>query len=299
MPTPTHDYYEALGVGRDASKDEIKKAYRRLARKYHPDQNPGDKQAEEKFKDISSAYEVLSDPEKRAAYDHGGVEGLAGTGFRSFDNLDEIFGRFGDIFSDLFGGEPGPSGGPHFRRAPPRPRRGQDLNALVTVSFREAAMGGERQLRVEAPSGTRTLNVKIPPGAESGKRLRLAGQGAPGADGGPPGDLYVEIRVAADPVFRREGLDLIVTQDVPFTVAALGETVTVPTLTGSARLTIPPNTQSGSRLRMRGLGIAAGGRQGDQLVEVRIQMPESFTDDQLKILRQLHVSLEGQEHDGE
>ena len=282
------DYYEILGVAKDASQKQIKRAFRRLALKYHPDRNQDDPNAAEKFKQISNAYEVLSDPKKRQAYDRGGMQGLEDIGFRQFTDLDEIFGHFGGLFGDMFGGDFGRGG---FRRSAPPPRRGADLETSVTVGFRDAALGSSRQIRLGGDGAMRTIDLKIPAGTSDGTRLRLSGQGNPGAHGGPAGNLFVAVMVAKDPVFRRENLDIIATADVSFTIAALGGSVDVPTLSGSARLTVPPGTQGGSRLRMRGLGIAQGERKGDQLVEVRIRVPTELSDEQRELLERLQASL--------
>ena len=292
---PNRDLYDILGVSRSASAEEIKKAYRRLAKKHHPDVNPGNKQAEEKFKEVTAAFEVLSDPKRRALYDEFGPDALR-TGFDEkkaeayrqwkrqgfspeagipFDlgDFERVnvgdFGPFdfGSIFGDLFGGRA------RSRRAGPSPAGGLDARAEIDVDLREAVLGGEREVRVAGL----TLRVKIPPGVGEGSQIRLAGQGGPGAFGGPPGDLYLTVRLREHPLVRREGKDLVV--DLPITVpeAVLGAEVTLPTFDGPVRLRVPPGTQAGTRLRLRGRGLPdlRGGGRGDLHAVVKIVLPET------------------------
>ncbi len=334
------DLYEILGVSPDASEEEIKKAYRRLARKYHPDLHPGDKKAEEKFKEISEAYEILSDPKKRAEYDQLRQAAKAYSfttpgGERAYDFsifMDESgpFGGFADIFADLFGFE---------REWKTRPSPGADVLYQVEVPFRDAALGGEVEVEIplERPcpschgqgidltssspctycggKGRREevrgkvrvieicpycggrgriytrpcstckgegviqererLKVRIPPGAETGTRLRIPGKGIPGRAGGPPGDLYLELVVRPDPRFERRGYDLYLKQPIGLFKAVLGGQVEVPTLDGKVRMKIPPGTQCGQKFRLRGKGIPRpDGTRGDLYVEAMIRVPK-------------------------
>ncbi|NNL85565.1 MAG: J domain-containing protein [Myxococcales bacterium] len=290
--------YETLGVARDADRDAIRKAYRKLARQNHPDLNPGDKAAEQRFKEISKAWEVLEDAEKRRNYDEFGEISLE-VGFdpEKARQAREAFGarfgfgssgdpashaqefHFGDI-DDLLGGFFGnraEGGGLRLR--------GQDLEAALELEFLEAVRGGERRLTIARPTPngpeSETLTVKIPPGVSTGERLRLAGKGAPGIGGGPPGDLHVRLRVRPHRFFRREGKDLELDLPVSVREAILGGRVEVPTLDGRATLTIPPGTQSGTRLRMRGKGVPSrrGGGAGDLLARVQIRVPREIDDE--------------------
>ena len=293
------DLYETLGVSRDADRDAIRKAYRKLARQNHPDLNPGDEAAEERFKAISKAWEVLGDAEKRRSYDEFGEVSLE-VGFDPEEarKAREAFGarfgfegrpgaqgsaqefRFGgidDVLGDLFGAGQGPRG---IRL------RGADLEAQLELDFLDAVRGGEQRLTVARPtpdggSTSETLTVRIPPGVDTGGRLRLEGKGAPGFGGGPPGDLHVKLRVRPHRVFQRDGQDL--TLDLPVTIreAVLGSRIEVPTLEGRATLTVPPGTQSGTRLRLRGKGVPSprGGSPGDLLVRVQVRVPREVDDE--------------------
>ncbi len=294
---PERDLYEILGVSRTASADEIKKAYRRLARQYHPDVNPGNKAAEEKFKEVTAASEVLSDPKRRKLYDEFGADALrtgfdekkaaeyrrwkrqgAPAGGMPFDfgdfetvNVGE-YGAFdfGSIFGDLFGGGAGTRARARVRRGPVA-MPGADATAEVEVTLREAVLGAERDLRLDG----RTLRVKIPAGVTDGAQIRLAGQGAPGVHGGPAGDLYLLIRLREHPHVRRDGKDLHL--DLPVTVpeAALGAEIHLPTFEGPVRLRIPAGAQSGTKLRLRGKGMPdlRGGARGDLYAVVQIVLP--------------------------
>ncbi len=289
------DYYRILGVERGATQEEIKRAYRRLARQFHPDVNPGDKTAEDRFKEINEAYEVLSDPEKRRQYDQLGaswsqwqrMRGATG-GFDDFArqwfgqagpqvqyvNLDDLFGQgsLGDLLDALFG-----FGAARGRTSWQRSRRGQDLEAPVELTLEEAFQGAVR--RVERGDG-RIVTARIPPGARTGSRIRLAGQGRPGAGGGPPGDLYLKVTVKPHPVFRREGEDLWRDLDVDLYTAVLGGEVTVETLNGDVKLKIPPGTSGGKTFRLRGKGMpdpANPQRRGDLYVVVQVKVPSHLT----------------------
>ncbi len=277
------DYYEILGVKKDADKDTVKKAYRKLALKYHPDKNPGNKEAEEKFKEASEAYEVLSDPEKRKAYDLRGQAGLHDMGWQGFRSTEDIFANFGDIFSDLFD--------PRFRRRDAaRPRRGHDLRYAVTIPFMKAVHGTKIALRTEIPvtCEPRTIDLAVPAGVKSGQKLRIAGQGEPGLRGGPPGNLYVIVNIEPHPDFERRGLNIISKVSIPFTTAALGGTVSVSTIHGKAELKVPPGVQSGQSLRLSGQGIhARSGKKGNHLAKVMITVPKKLSDKEKELLEQI------------
>ena len=298
------DYYGLLCVAKTAGADEIKKAYRKLARKHHPDVNPGDPEAEERFKEIAEAYHVVGDAERRAAYDRG-PEQFA----QEFDLSDFLrqfgggmgqggvhfgAGGLGDIFN-VFGGtgqRPGPGRG----QAWPQARPGRDVEVTVPLQFGEAVEGAERTVRYQIPGGAETVTtkVKIPAGVEEGKRIRVSGRGAPGNGGAPSGDLYLRLEIAPHRFFRREGSDLFV--DLPVTVyeAGLGGTMRVPTLTGSTTIKLPVGTRSGQVIRIAGKGAPqpkakdAKGR-GDLYVTVHIELPESL-DDEAKALLERFVS---------
>jgi len=283
--------YDALGVSRTASDAEIKKAYKKLARKYHPDLNPGDTAAEERFKEVSAAYDVLGDPEKRKLYDEFG-EDATRMGFdpeqaRAYKQWQQQAawrpgGRRAqshdfdaDIFESLFGG----------RRGGPRP--GRDLHADLVTDFRSAALGGVRTLTF---GDGRTMDVRIPPGVKDGGSIRLRGKGSPGSGGGPPGDLIITLHVEPDPLFRREGDDLHL--DVPITVpeAVAGAQIDIPTLTGHVRLKVPPGSQAGQTLRVRGKGIARKDRApGHLYAHLRVMAPDRpVSDDVLEALRKAY-----------
>jgi len=276
------DPYATLGVTRAASQDEIRRAYRKLAKKYHPDLNPGDKEAEARFKTISSANDLLSDPEKRARYDRGEIdaagaerpehaayrryaESAEGAKYHQESGVSED--ELGDIFADLFRqqagrGGAGPGGAQTIRL------RGADRAFTLTIDFLEAARGAKKRLNF-APG--HSLDVTIPAGFADGQILRLKGQGEPGLGGGPPGDALIEIHVAPHKLFRRDGNDIRL--DLPVTVAeaVLGAKVAVPTISGTVNLTVPKGSDTGTVLRLKGRGIApAGGKAGDQYVTLKI-----------------------------
>jgi molecular chaperone DnaJ len=358
------DYYEVLGVAKNASDDDIKKAYRKLAMKHHPDRNQGEgaKKSEEQFKEVKEAYEMLSEPQKRAAYDqygHAGVDPNAG-GFRPGGPGAEGFGgfaeAFGDIFGDIFGGQNGGgAGGP--RRAQ-QVYRGSDLSYTMEITLEEAAHGKETQIRIPsweecvtchgtgAKPGThaktcpscngqgtvtmrqgffsiqqtcphchgtgrvipepcttchgqgktkknKTLEVKIPAGINEGMRIRSAGNGEPGTNGGPAGDLYIEIRIKQHDIFERDGDDLHCTVPVSITTAALGSTIEVPTLGGKAEIDLPEGTQHGKTFRLRGKGIKGvrSSYPGDLYCHVSVETPVKLTEYQKKLMRELDESL--------
>ena len=341
------DYYEVLSVERNASGEEIKKAYRKMAMQYHPDRNPGDASAEAKFKEAAEAYDVLRDENKRARYDRFGHAGLGQQG--GFQSNEDIFSHFGDIFSDLFGFSMG--GGARGRRN--RPQQGADLRYNLGISFRQAAKGdnvtiklprsatcpdckGSRaapgtspescracggvgqvrhnqgffQLSVPCPScqglgetisspcprckgrgsvhEVRELSVRIPAGVDTGNRLRVRGEGEGGSNGGPNGDLYVVVQVDNDNTFTREGQNLMVSREVSFVQAALGDKIEVPTLDEPITVEVPKGTQSGEVFRIAGQGLPYPGRQvnGDLLVEVKVRTPTRLNARQEELLRE-------------
>ncbi|MDY6917970.1 MAG: J domain-containing protein [Chloroflexota bacterium] len=318
------NFYEILGVKRDATDKQIKQAYRKLARKYHPDVNPNDNTAEAKFKEINAAYEVLSDPEKRAKYDRYGDNwqyadqfaewqqpygDSARTGGTKFDFGDIFGGGGGDsVFENLFRGFGG-------RTASPRPRRGRDLEHAIAVTLEEAYHGGTRIIELQSETacticngrgaignapcytcgGTgrvlkpQRLEVKVPPGVKDGSRIRMAGKGGPGSAGGPSGDLFLVVSVRPHRVFQRKDSDLHVEIDVPLTDALLGGEVNVPTLKGKVALTIPPETQNGKAFRLAGQGMPKMGndKKGDLFAKVKVVLPTNLTEQEKELLENL------------
>ncbi|MFW5838147.1 MAG: molecular chaperone DnaJ [Desulfovibrionaceae bacterium] len=339
------DYYEVLGVERQASAEEIKRAYRKMAFEHHPDRNPNDPESETRFKEAAEAYEVLRDPEKRERYDRFGHAGVGGdNGFSGFSSADDIFSAFSDIFGDIFG---------FSSRGGPRPQAGADLRYTLSVTFREAAKGVERELKIPAMepcetcegsgarpgtsaetcrqcggagqvhqtqgffriavtcpvcrgAGTmiadpcpdcmgvgevrknRNLKVRIPAGVDNGARLRLRGEGESGKNGGPPGDLYVVIRVEPDKVFSRQGDDILVRQDISFVQAALGDKIQVPTLDEDVTMDVPKGAQSGEIYKLKSLGLPRLGssQRGDLLVEIHVKTPTHLNKRQEELLRE-------------
>jgi molecular chaperone DnaJ len=349
------DYYEVLGVEKKASEDEIKRAYRRMAIKHHPDKNPGNKEAEAKFKECAEAYEVLSDAEKRKQYDQYGHEGLRGTGMHDFSrmNVEDIFSMFG--FEDFFGSVFGGGGGGQGRRGARRSgaSRGYDLETGVEMTLDEVASGAEKTIEFTrqdrcpdctgsgAAPGTkpvrcplcggsgqvakgggffqmvstcpqcqggghvvqnpcpkcrgsghvpkkRTVTIKIPAGVHEGQGVRVGGEGEPGRDGGPNGDLYCYVRIKQHEFLERDGNDLISVVPISFTQAALGASIEVPSLNGMRELKVPPGTQYGSTFRIRGQGLPdiRTGRSGDELVHVTVETPTNLNDRQEELLRE-------------
>ncbi len=345
------DYYELLGVARNASDSDIKKSYRRLAMKYHPDRNSSDPQAEEKFKEAKEAYEILSDPKKRSAYDqfgHAGVDpSMGGGGFGGAENFSDVFG---DVFGDIFGGGR--------RRA--GPQAGADLGYNLELSLEEAVGGIETKIRVPVMSGckecggsgakkgskpvtcstckghgqvrmqqgffsvqqtcptcrgtgkqikdpcrachgqgrvqeNKTLSVKVPPGVDSGDRIRLAGEGEAGEVGAPPGDLYVQVQVRDHTIFTRDGSNLYCEVPISFPTACLGGELEVPTLAGKVKLKIPAETQTGKLFRLRGKGVkpVRGGAVGDLMCRVVIETPVRLTSEQKELVEQFDELLSG------
>jgi curved DNA-binding protein len=298
----TKDYYDILGVNKKASDEEIKRAYRKLAMKYHPDRNPNKKEAEERFKEINEAYAVLSDKEKRKQYDTFGAEGFRQRFsqediFRGFD-FDEILsglfggrgrrefrfgGRGGFDFGDIFAGQGG------YQDTGRMPQKGEDVLYELSISLEEAASGGEKRVSYRKNGRIEEVSVKIPRGIPSGKKLRLAGKGMQGRNGGPPGDLYLQISVRDHPIFTREGDDLVVEKEVGFSEAVLGTTVEVPTLEGKKRVKVPPGTQSHTKMRLKGLGLPRFQREGrgDELVKVIVRVPKRVSEKNKKLIEEL------------
>lgn len=340
------DYYKILGVSRDASEEEMKKSYRKIAMQYHPDRNPGNKESEERFKVASEAYEVLRDPEKRGIYDRFGIEGLKGTGFTGFRGFDDIFSTFGDIFEDFFG-----FGTSYNRRTRARP--GADLRYDLKISFLDAAFGKETEIEIPqnevcdlcngtgAESGTypthcpnckgtgqvtrsqgfftisttcgkchgegkviqrpckdcrglgrvrktKRISLKIPPGVDTGSKLRIRGEGEEGERGGPSGDLFVFLYVEPHDFFSREGDDIVCQIPINFPQAALGTVIEIPTLNGKKDLTIPKGMESGEILKIKGEGFPKlrGYGRGDLLVQIIVKTPKNLTKRQEEILRE-------------
>ncbi len=359
MAESKRDYYEVLGVTKNASDEEIKKAYRVLAKKYHPDLNPGNKEAEEKFKEASEAYAILSDADKRrkydqfghAAFENGGGAGASGYGF---SDMGDIFSNFGDIFGDLFGGF-GFGGGRRSSDAN-APQKGSNIRLAVNISFEEAVFGTKKEvtfnghetcpecngtgakkgsspetcpqckgkgqvvfqrqslfgltqsvqvcpqcrgkgkiIKDKCPncygegfiSKKRTIEVSIPAGIDDGQAVRLSGQGEPGTNGGPRGDILVEVRVKDSPVFQRDGMDLYANVPLPFTKAALGGDIRITTVDGDVMYTVSPGTQTDTRVRFRGKGVPSirnSATRGDFYVTFVVQVPSKLTKEQKELL---------------
>lgn len=347
----TRDYYEILGVQRDADADTIKKAYRKMAMQFHPDKNPGDQEAEAKFKEAAEAYGVLSDAEKKARYDRFGHAGLGGHGGGGFQNVEDVFQNFGDIFGDFFG--MGGMGGQQRRRRS-GPARGADLRYVTEIDLKDVMNGIEKDIEFEAEdsctecNGTgaekgskpvmcstcggagqvvrqqgfftmattcpacqgvgqtiknpckpckgqgrverhRRIRVHIPAGVDTGTRLRVAGEGEGGAQGGPAGDLFVEIRVKPHARFQRRGEDLFAELSVPYVQLILGASVPVPTVLGEEKLQIDPGTQPDTKVKLAGQGLPSlrGNRRGDLYFVVRPVLPEKLKSEEEKLLRQI------------
>ncbi len=290
------DYYATLGVAKDAEADAIKKAYRKLALKHHPDKNPGDKKAEEKFKEITEAYAVLSDPEKRRQYDQFGESGFHQRYsqediYRNFNGAD-VFREFGfdsdDIFARIFGGLGGRSS---FFGGRPQPIKGQDYVMHLSIPFRLAMEGGKQRVDYRSEQGLENLQVTIPAGMESGQKLRIAGKGGPSPTGGPSGDLFLEVNVAPDPTFSRDGRDLTVKVTVPFSGACLGCSAEVPTLQGSKRIKVPAGMQNGGKIRLKGYGVPAsrGQAAGDLYALIEVAVPTRLNAEQKALLKELQA----------
>ncbi len=298
------DYYKLLGVQRDAPKDEIAKAYKKMARKYHPDLNPDNAEAEKRFKEISEAYEVLKDPAKRQRYDqlgpnwqHGqnfqGAQGFHHAGFGGAGGFNAS--GFSDFFDMFFGGagtghrHASGFGGDPFGNFSSRQRKGRDLEAQLVLTLEEAYRGGKKSITVQgdAPGGTKCLEVTIPPGIKDGAKIRLSGQGAPGLGGAPMGDLYLRVVLKEHPLFKVDGVDIML--DVPLRPweAVLGSKVRVATLDGEVELTIAPGSSSGKKLRLRGKGLGPAASRGDQYIRLQISVPEQLSDKERVLWEQL------------
>lgn len=289
------DYYQVLGVDRSASAKEISKAYRTLARKYHPDTNPGDNAAEDRFKEISAAYEVIGDESSRKKYDE--FRRLGGGGFGGFGP--QTGGGVGDLgdLSDLLGGLFGQSRGSAGRNFGFGPMPGADLQAKLTLSFEEAIKGVTKSVRLTSDvlSSPMEVNVRIPAGVRDGQRIRVAGKGGPPhGEGGEPGDLLVTIGIKPHDVFDRDGDHLLVTVPVSYTDAVLGADVKVPTLEGvPVTVRIPPGTKSGKTLRVRGRGVQSSAKKGDLLVTVAVHVPDSVNSEERELLTKLRDIEQG------
>jgi curved DNA-binding protein len=310
------DYYKMLGVDKNASDAVIKKAYRKLALKYHPDKNPGDKNAEEQFKLINEAYAVLSNKEKRKQYDTFGSADFHQRFsqediFKGFD-FGDILRDFGfssdDIFSTLFGrgsrrksqfGNFGARGAPRYEYGSPwgegfqrevrAPRKGESVTYDLHITFEEAAFGAEKRVSYRRDGKLSQISLKIPPGISEGKKLRVGGKGAPGKNGGARGDLFFTIHLQSHPQFRREGDDLIIEREATFSQAVLGAELEVPTLDGKRRVKVPPGTQSHTKFRLKNHGFPhfKGSGRGDGFVKVIVKTPRGLTENQRKLLEEL------------
>jgi len=297
------DYYKTLGVSEDASAVEIKRAFRKLAKKYHPDRNKGDKKSEERFKEISEAHETIGDKTKRAEYDTmrkygafggGPQQGGFGAGgfpsgqfsFRTGGGGAEGFGDLDDLLGSLFGGGFVRTGSGRGRRSgfgqQNMPRRGADLAARIRIPFLEAIKGTRRTLTLRGTN--KKLSVRIPPGIDNGGRIRLKGQGEPGIYGGRNGDLIITVEVMPHQEFERKGNDIFSSVEISFIEAIKGCKKQIKTLTKTIALTIPPGTQPGAKMRLKGMGLAVGKIQGDQYVEIKVNIPSTLTENQRKLL---------------
>lgn len=291
------DYYKSLGVEKTASAEEIKKAFRKLAVKYHPDRNQGDTAAEEKFKEINEAYAVLSDPEKRKQYDTFGSNDFHRQYsqediFKGFD-FSGTFRDMGmegngeDIFSRIFGSAFRRSNnGAGFRK---KPQRGTDLSLDIDVGFREAALGGEKLVAFRRNGTREELKVRIPAGVDNGSKVRIAGKGGEGSNGAANGDLFLVLRVANDPLFTREGGDLFVERAINFSEACLGTSLEIPTLEETKRIKVPAGIQPGTKIRLKGFGIKTPGSnaKGDLYVKITVRIPENINSSQKKLVEEL------------
>jgi curved DNA-binding protein len=286
------DYYQVLGLKKGATPEEIKKAYRKLALKYHPDKNQGNKEAEEKFKEINEAYAVLSDPKKKEQFDQFGATGFHQRYsqediFRGFD-VGDMFRDMGygtdDIFSRMFG-----AGGDHRSRMRARKQRGEDFTMELQVTFSEAYFGAGKRVAFLRGGVREELSVKVPAGVADGAKLRIAGKGGDGIGGGPAGDLYLVVKAGLDAIFTREDNDIIVERSIVMTEAALGTSLDLPTMEGSKRIKIPAGIQPGTKIRLKGFGFPHMGKtgKGDLFVKVNVKVPTELAEPQKKLLEQL------------
>ena len=314
------DYYQVLGVDKKATADDIKKAYRKLALKWHPDKNPNNKAAEEKFKKISEAYAVLSDDKKRGQYDQFGSADQYRQQYSQEDifrdvDLDEILRSFGfggaragggrttfrttrrgggardeydDPFAGLFGGSGGMGGGR--QQYANMPQKGQDAEYNLSIALEESVFGADKKISFQLENRVEDISVKIPAGISSGKKLRLPGKGLSGYNGGPSGDLYLNINVLPHPIYARDGNDLYIEKTIKFTQAVLGTSIDVTTLDGSVkRLKISPGTQNNTKIRVKGYGVPGlkGAPKGDLYVKINVDVPKKLSDRQMKLVQQL------------
>ena len=316
MSVKYKDYYKVLGVERKASQEEISKAFKKLARKYHPDLNPGDDQAEEKFKEANEAYDALKDPEKRKLYDNLGANWQQGQDFRpppGFENMNFDFrghgggggfsgfggGGHSDFFEFIFGQMGGQAGGmggfggfgdQGAEGAYGQSRynaRGQDVEAELTLALEEAQRGGAKSITLRAANGPKSLNVNIPAGVKDGQRIRLSGQGDADYGGGQAGDLYLRVRYAPHPRFTVEGANIVLDLPLAPWEAATGAAVNVPTLEGQVELKVPAGFSSGKKMRLSGKGLGPEGKRGDMFVRAKVQAPKAETEDQKRLWDEL------------
>ncbi len=288
------DYYTTLGVSKDASAKEIKKSFRKLAREFHPDNNPDDAVAEARFKEINEAYDTLSDDEDRKEYDHvremGYFVGDQG-GQQQYVRVEDLFGgaagggggHGGGGFQDLLGGL-GDLFGQDARYQPPRPMAGRDLQTDISLTFHEALVGPTKSIGVDG----RTVKVKVPQGIADGTKVRLKGKGEPGVNGGPAGNLFVRVHVAEHPIFGRSGKrDLTIHVPITFPEAALGAVIQIPTLDGTTKIRVPAGTQGGTKMKVSGKGVETSNGSGDLLVTIGVAVPTDLTDTQRQLLETL------------
>ena len=315
------DYYEILGISRNANENEIKRAYRKLAKKYHPDTNPGNQQAEKKFKEITEAYDILSNPEKKKLYDQFGHSAFDGTGasqneYRGYQGNNGQYQEFHftggdaeDIFQDIFGNMFHGRNNQEFRKGGFYSSdfgrndqryfcsKGEDVTAQINISFDEAVLGCDKVIHLNRPDKingeVQSLQVHIPAGIETGKSIRLRGKGMPGINGGESGDLLLEVTVAEKHGFKRDGMDVYTNVQIPFTTAVFGGEAVVKTLYGNVICKIQPGTQSGTKIRLRGKGIVSmknPSAHGDQYVTIQIQVPRNLNPEAKRKLREFQTA---------
>lgn len=309
MKTQMEDYYKILGVARSAKPEEIKKAYRKLAQKHHPDLAEDKEKAKAEFQKLQQAYDVLKDPEKRRMYDQFGpdFERMGGAGGHPFGGgqgaQDIDFGQFfgggagggggqgggGFSFEDIFRqfGQGGGGPGGRTRGGRQAPAKGADARASVTIPFNVAIQGGETSVSLRREGQSQTIKVKIPPGIESGKKIRLRGQGEPSPRGGQAGDLILEVNVAEHPFYKRQGDNLTLVLPISLHEAAHGAKIDVPTPKGTVTVTVPPGTSGGKKLRLRGMGVESKGSPGDLVIELSVRLPKEFSQEDLEIIDKL------------